>query len=252
MKRLFLVFFMFLGICVCGNQVIAETIKVGGYSFPPFVEEIRNQHSGITIDLLNEMNSFQNKYKFQFFSTSPKRRYSDFDKGKFDLIMFEDKSWGWKEKDIAASKALLKGGEVYVTKTDSSKDQSYFDSFQNKSIAVILGYHYGFANFNSDEKFLKDNFKIQLSSTHEGNIKKVLKGRADISVVTLSYLKKFLKEYPDNKSKLLVSDKFDQRYNHTILLRKNSKIDVKEMNTLITKMEEAGVLSRIWEKYGIE
>lgn len=253
MKKLTLVFFMFLGICMCGNQAIAETVKVGGYLFPPFVEKNDgNQYAGITIDLIDEMNNFQNKFKFQFIHIASKKRYDSFDEGKFDLIMFEDKSWGWKDKDIVASKVFLKGGEVYITKADLSKDQGYFDSFKNKSIAIIFGYHYGFANFNSNEKYLKDNFMVQLSSTHSGNIIKVLKGRADISVVTLSYLKSFFKQNPDKKSQLLVSEKFDQRYNHTILLRKNSKIEVRKMDSLLTKMEKTGVLSRIWEKYGIE
>ncbi len=159
---------------------------------------------------------------------------------------------GWKDKGIAVSKVFLKGGEVYITKAEFSKDQSYFDSIKHKSIAVILGYHYGFANFNSDEKFLKNNFNIQLSSTHKGNIGKILMGRSDISVITLSYLNRFFKQNPDMKKRLLVSEKFDQQYNHTILLRKNSKIDVKEVNTLLTKMDEAGMLSRIWKKYGIQ
>ncbi len=96
MKNLFFVFFLFSGSCMFSNQAIAETetVNVGGYVFPPFVEEISNQYVGITIDLISEMNSFQNKYKFQFVSTSPKRRFRAFDKGTFDLIMFEDKNWG--------------------------------------------------------------------------------------------------------------------------------------------------------------
>jgi len=168
MKKIFLVF---VGICICNNHVIAETITVGGYIFPPFVEKKDNQYTGITIDLISEMNSFQNKFKFQFIPTASKRRYSYFDKGKFDLIMFEDISWGWKYKDIVASQVILTGGgEVYITKADLSKDQSYFNNLKHKSIAVILGYHYGFANFNSDETFLKDNFKIQFSRNHSRNI----------------------------------------------------------------------------------
>ncbi len=250
MKILFL---LFPAIFMYANQAVAETVNVGGYHFPPFVEEkVGKQYSGITIDLIKEMNIFQNKFKFQFIPTSPKRRYQCFDKGTFDLIMFEDKRWGWEDKDIIASKVILKGGEVYITKADISKDQSYFNNLKNKSLAVILGFHYGFADFNSDENFLNNNFKVQLSNTHSGNIEKILIGRADIAVVTLSYLKAFFKKNPAKESKLLVSKKFDQRYNHTILFRKNSKIDVEEMDVLLTKMEDAGVLSRIWAKYGIE
>ncbi len=264
--------FIFFWIIVFGNQCLSEkpnivdnksspamkknlnfmkTVKVGGYIFPPFVVEKENdQYIGITIDLLNEMNSFQKKYKFQFVITSSKRRYLSFDKGEFDIIMFEDIIWGWKDKNMEASKVILKGGEVYITKADPSKDQSYFNDLKEKSIACFLGYHYGFANFNADEKFLRKNFNIQLSSTHKGNIKKVLTERADIAVVTLLYLKKFFENNPDKISQILVSEKFDQRYNHTILLRKNAKIDAIEMNALLSGMEKAGFLARVWEKRG--
>ncbi|MCP4161994.1 MAG: transporter substrate-binding domain-containing protein [Deltaproteobacteria bacterium] len=255
MRKIFLVFLMaFLCTFIFSGQVIAETILVGGYQFPPFVEidENKQKISGITIDLIKVMNEFQKKFKFKFTPTSAKRRYLFFEEKRFDIIMFEDIKWGWKNKDIVASKVILKGGEVYITKSHPSKNQSYFNSLKKKSLAVILGYHYGFANFNADEKFLKNNYKIQFNTSHKGNIIKVLLERADISIVTLSFLKKFLKNNPDKKNKLMVSNKLDQQYNHTILLRKNYKISKREMDELLSKMENAGILARLWEKYGIE
>ncbi len=86
--------------------------------------------------------------------------------------MFEDKNWGWKNKNISPSKVILKGGEVYIANSDTAKNQSYFENIKGRSIAAFLGYHYGFAGFNADEQYLKNNFKIELSSTHQGNIKK--------------------------------------------------------------------------------
>ncbi|MCP3925808.1 MAG: transporter substrate-binding domain-containing protein [Desulfobacterales bacterium] len=254
MRKIFLVFLIVLSTFIYSGQVIAETILVGGYQFPPFIEidENKQKISGITIDLIKEMNEFQKKFKFKFTPTSSKRRYLFFEEKRFDIIMFEDIKWGWKNKDIVASKVILKGGDVYITKYHHSKNQSYFENLKKKSLAVILGYHYGFANYNADEKFLKKNFKIQFNTNHKGNIIKVLFERVDIAVVTLSFLKMFLKNNPDIKSKILVSKKFDQHYNHTILLRKNFKITKKEMNEILTKMEKAGVLSRLWKRYGIE
>ena len=224
---------------------MAEIVKVGAYHFPPFVEVDKTNVDGITKKFILEMNKLQKKYEFEFFLTSPKRRYYDFDQKKFDLIMFEDIKWGWKKKDIVASKVFLKGGEVYITKAASNKDQSYFDNFKNKYIAIIKGYHYGFANFNSDEKYLRDNFKVQFSSYHEGNIMKVIFERADISVVNLCYLRQFFLNYPEKRNQIMVSEKYDQRYNHTILARKNSTISIKEINRLLSKMEKSGIISQL-------
>ena len=198
------------------------------------------------------MNKFQNKFTFKFLPTSSKGRYISFYKKRFDLIMFEDKKWDWDNNNILASKILLESKEVYITKAGPSKDQSFFYNIQDKSIAVIRGYHYKFANFNSDENYLKKNFKIQISSSHSGNILKALLGRTDIAVVSLSYLNKFLKDNPDKKDLLLVSEKFDQEYKHRILIRKKINITVEDINNLINKMEKAGIINRIWKKYGIK
>jgi ABC-type amino acid transport substrate-binding protein len=207
----------------------------------------QSQIEGTTKELIREMNKIQDKYTFQFFLTSPKRRYYDFDKKKFDLILFEDINWGWKDKNIEASKVFLKGGEVYITKADSIKNQRYFDHFKDKHIAIIRGYHYGFAHFNADEKFLKKHFNIQFSSYHKGNILKVIFGRADIAVVNVCYLNQFFLQHPEKQKQILVSDKFDQRYNHTALLRKNLSITIEEINKWLAKMEKTGVLLRLWQ-----
>ena len=231
---------------IYSNILVAEVINVGGYHFPPFVNvDENNQVDGITKQFIREMNKIQAKYHFKFVLTSSKRRYFDFDQGNFDIIMFEDINWGWKNKDIAVSKVYLKGGEVYITKASPTKDQSFFDNFKNKYIAIIKGYHYGFANFNADENYLRKHFKVQFSSHHKGNILKVLFGRADISVVTLCYLKQFIQKNPEKKNQLLISEKFDQRYNHTILARKNIPITIEEINAMLVKMEKLGIISRL-------
>ncbi len=253
MSRRSIKFLVLILICGLFGQIFAETINVGGYTFPPFLEKKGDNYVGVVFDIIEELNNFQDKYEFQFVPTASRRRTEHFEKKIFDIIMFEDIAWGWSDRnDVVASKVFLEGGEVYIAKADPSRNQSYFDDLSNKSIAGILGYHYGFAGFSGDDKYLKENFDIQLSTSHEGNIRKVLAGRSDVSVVTLSYLNKYLKENPDKRNQLLISDKFDQRFHHTILFRKNGKISVDEMNALITGMENSGAFARIWAKYGIE
>ena len=232
---------------------LGKTINVGGYYFPPFVEQNEElQYIGITIDLINEMNKFQSDYKFNFVATSPKRRFSAFANNEFDLIMFEDIAWDWHYKEITASDVILHGGEVYITKANKGKGQSYFDSFEDKSIAVILGYHYGFADFEANEKRLKQVYNIQFNNGHAINIKKILSDRADISIVNQSYLNNYLKLHPEVRGQLLVSEKLDQEYHHTMLLRNNAAINIEQLNLLLSSMKEVGILSKVWKKYGLE
>jgi ABC-type phosphate/phosphonate transport system substrate-binding protein len=118
-------------------------------------------------------------------------------------------------------------------------------------MALYRGYHYGFADFNADEQFLQERFNAQISNSHEGNIIKILRGRVDIAVVTQSFLARYLKDNPDVGEQLLISLKLDQQYHHTILIRKGAKPTVDEINALLTGMEKAGILERLWEQYGL-
>ncbi len=205
----------------------------------------------MTLDLISALNKYQSKYEFNFTLTSPKRRYLSFQQGKFDLIMFESIDWRWQKLDIEASKVFLKGGEVYIALNKPGRGQEFFSNLKQKKIAGILGYHYGFAGFNADELFLRKEFNIHLTNDHEGSIKLILIERDDIAVVTQSFLSIYLIRNPTVKSKILISEKMDQKYSHTILVRKGSQPSVAEINQLLNGMKKQGVLQTIWEQYGL-
>ena len=69
------------------HLIYTETIKVGGYIFPPFLEENDSGFYGLTIDLLHEMNAIQDEYEFTFVETTAKRRYDHFLDGSYDMIL---------------------------------------------------------------------------------------------------------------------------------------------------------------------
>lgn len=240
------IFFLFFSI-----TVNAEVIKVGGYLFPPYLEKSNDTYHGLTIDLIDALNSFQDRFTFQLIETSPKRRYEHFDSGRFDILMFEDINWGWQNRKVSYTDIMLQDGEVYITTFHESKDQSYFDDLSGKSITIILGYHYAFANFISDEQYLEQNFQILFSRNHDINIRRVLNGIADISVVTVSYLKRYLMEHPQYAQSLLISEKYDQQYNQRILVSQNSAISVDEINQLLNDLNAKGILQRLWNSYGL-
>ncbi|MFC3151102.1 substrate-binding periplasmic protein [Litoribrevibacter euphylliae] len=233
-----------------------KIVKVGGYSFPPFLEVPDNpQHnvSGMTIDMIEVFNQHQSDFKFVFVSTTPKGRYRHFNNGRFDAIFFESKKWGWGGYSVDESDSYLKGGEVYIARKVTGRDQSYFDSVKDKRLMAILGYHYGFANFNSDEIYLRENFNIYLTSSHRNSIRALFSGNgiADVAVVTKAYLHQFLDRNPEYKNQILVSDRLDQVYNHTILVRKAHSLSVSYINQLLKALSEQGKLQEIWSKYGI-
>ena len=250
MKKIFIGFLLFAFFFINVGYA-KETVKVGGYLFPPFVEMNNDGYTGITLDIIKAMNAFQNKYQFKFYPTAPKRRYQSFQNKEFNMIMFESKDWGWKNLSIESSKVFSRGGEVYIALSKPGRGQNFFSDFENKKMIGILGYHYGFAAFNNDENFLKKKFKIKLVTTHDNIIRLILMDRYDIAVVTKSNLHKHLLNDPKIKKKLIISKKFDQIYNHTILVRKGSAPNVDEINKMLTELKKAGVLQNLWRKYGI-
>jgi polar amino acid transport system substrate-binding protein len=252
MKKTILFFWATLLLCTFSIDTDAAEVRVGGYSFPPFVGNVDGKFEGITLDIIKEMNALQDTYVFKFVPTSSKRRYRDFDHGDFDLIMFENIQWGWAGKSIEKSDVFYQGGEVYITRTVPGRDQDYFNDFKGRRILGYVGYHYGFADFNADEAFLKKQFNANMTTTHEGNIRSVAAGRADIAVVTISFLKKYLHLHPEVAEKILISKNLDQQYNHRMLMRSNMRPTIDEINALIQKMKDEGVLTHIFESYGIK
>lgn len=137
------------------------------------------------------------------------------------MSFFENLVWGWSNKRIEASDVFPKGGEVYITQACPGKNQTFFDSFEGKSLIGILGYHYGFANYNADIHYLESEFNITLFNDPASIIIPVAQGRIDIGIVTISFLNKYLNQNPNMRKTILISDKLDQEYDHTILVRKD-------------------------------
>lgn len=228
-----------------------QLVKVGGYDFPPFVDKAPGRPS-LTLDLISALNAFQKKYLFEFVETSSKRRFINFEERKYDVIFFESAEWGWQGREVDASDVIMQGGAVYITRADKAKGQHYFDDFKGKTIWGILGYHYGFANFNPDPEFLKKTFNAHMTTSQDGLIEAAISGRADISVVVREYLQIYLFKHPDAAKKLLVSKKFDAVNYYTILVRKGTNPDVTEINKLLADLEHAGILKKLWGKYNLK
>lgn len=246
-----------LGLCsiyilLCVNTFARQVVVVGGYNFPPFISHKKDKVSGITIDLINLMNQSQSKYEFVFKLTSPKRRYRDFRNKEYDMIFFENLVWGWNKDSITASKVILKGGEVFIAKSLPGRGQEYFRNLKGRKILGILGYHYQFAKFKTGRKFLKEKYNMELGTNHESNLNYLItRDDSAVAIVTKSFFNQFLKKRPDLKESFIVSDNFDQIYNHTILVRENFTPSVKEMNLIMEKLNQTQKLKVLWSKYGI-
>ncbi len=231
-----------------GPVLAATLVKVGGYEFPPFVEGRR----GVVHDLVALLNEAQADYRFVVVTTSARRRYQDFDRGAFDVMFFESPAWGWEGRPVESTTDYLRGdGEVYVALAAPGRDERFFDPLSARSLVAVTGYHYGFADFVSDKSQLRKRFDITFADNPEAMLRMLFAGRAEIAVVTRSYLEAYRKRHPQQVPELLVSARFDQQYVHAALLRKGGPISASTLDALIKTLERNGRLPALWARHGI-
>ncbi len=224
-----------------------EVVKVGLAHFPPYIEAREENISGLAIDMIKLMNLHQSDYEFIPVRTTAATRHREFSAGRHDMSLFDNLAWGWKDYDVEATNVYLTGCEVYIASAEPGRDQSFFTDFENKKMIGMLGYHYGFAGFNSDLEYLRTIYKMELTQSNWGSIKMVLaKNRGDIAVVTKAFLNQYLRTYPEHRSKLLISTKKDQEYRFVSVIRKGIRPTVTELNTLFSTLENNGSLPALW------
>ncbi|MGL1956117.1 MAG: transporter substrate-binding domain-containing protein [Colwellia sp.] len=246
--KLHVLFFSYL---LSASALATEVIKVGIYDFPPYVFLSDNPY-GITVEMIDAMNKFQNQYEFVAVPTTARRRYRDFENNKFDMMIFESMSWGWGNYPMSASQAFESGKEVYVTQAKPGRGQDFFSEFKNKSMVGVLGYHYQFTGFHADQVYLEKNFSFIQTKSQQKSLELILNNRGEIAILSNEYLNYHFIHSPEDKAKLLISEKLDQVYRHTILVRKKSKLSLNYINKLLVKMKKKGTLKPLWKEYSLD
>ena len=230
----------------------AQEVRVGAAHFPPYtVRPERGANTGLLSQLLNALNQLQSDYRFVLVPSSIPRRVRDFEQGRVDMMMFENPAWGWQAISYTAVDMGLEDAEVFVARHYPDRPQSYFDELSGKRLALFSGYHYAFAGFNSTPKFLADTFSATLTYSHESNLLMVLRGRADIALMTRSNLIDVARYDPKIKSQIMVSERVDQIYRHYALLRLDAPIKRQQFAQMMQKLRDSGQLRAIFAPYQI-
>ncbi len=231
----------------------AVEIKIGAAHFPPYtVRPEKGADSGLLPQLTEALNAAQDRFHFVLVPTSIPRRFRDFEQGRVDMAIFENPDWGWQNIPHVSVDMGLEDAEVFVTHRTGNRDQQYFSSLSGKRLALFSGYHYAFAGFNADTHYLTDTFNATLTYSHDSNLLMVQRDRADIALVTRSYLSDYRVRNPGSDAQLLASERIDQVYHHYALLRPQAKISGEEFAALLEQLRESGVLLKIFDPYQIQ
>jgi ABC-type amino acid transport substrate-binding protein len=232
--------------------VAAEQIKVAAAHFPPYVVGPEGgETTGLLLDVVAALNRVQSQYQFVVLPTSLPRRFRDLQQGRVDLALFENPGWGWQGLPHVSVDLGLEDAEVFVAKRVDGREQSYFRHLDGKRLALFNGYHYAFAQFNADPQYLAEHYSATLTYSHNSNLMMVVRDRADIALVTRSYLADFMTRHPDIASQLLVSDRIDQIYHHMAILRPEAPISGEALQGLLQQVRDSGEMARIFQPYRV-
>ncbi|VXC36474.1 Amino acid ABC transporter substrate-binding protein, PAAT family [Pseudomonas sp. 8Z] len=253
MRACWLFITVWIGLVLPSGLQAAQEVRVGGYDFPPYLFRPESaQPRGLLVDLLPLLNSMQSDYRFVLVPTSASRRYRDLSSGRFDLMLFESSLWGWQGTPHLSVPLPIEDAELYVALAEPGRDQSYFDDLTNKRMALYRGYHYRFADYNSDPDLLGRRFSAQMTYSHDSNLHMVLMGRADVAVITRSYLHMYAGHNPYNAEHLLISQRVDQLYQLQVLLRPDAVLDVPQVNALLRKLLLNPTFGTLLKRYYLE
>lgn len=230
----------------------AQMVRVGAAHFPPYTIRPENgADTGLLPQLVEALNRLQSDYQFVLVPTSIPRRFGDFKQGRIDMAIFENPEWGWQDMPHSDVDMGLEDAEIFVAQREDGRQQNYFADLSGKRLALFSGYHYEFASFNADPKFLAQNFNATLTYSHDSNLLMVLRGRADIALVTRSYLSDYLLRNEKVRGELLVSQRIDQIYHHYAILRPTAPITGEAFGKLLQGLRENGEMLKIFEPYKI-
>jgi len=231
-------------------------VKVGVYNFPP-VAGIGpdGQVEGLLADTLEHLGDAHPTVRFKVIHTSPKRRYLDFNAGLYDVIFFESPDWGWANHRHDATTPILTDEELYIALRKPGRDLSFFDDLGERRIVAISGYHYGFADLESDTDALDRRFKIEFSDSHQRNINLIKADRpsvAEVAVVSRSFLQQHLEQHPADWDTFLISDQPDQVYRLAIITRQDGPVNANDMMRMFQPLMKNGSYRAMVEKWGLQ
>ncbi|WP_010488789.1 transporter substrate-binding domain-containing protein [Pseudomonas sp. S9] len=235
------------------TSLARQVVNVSGVYFPPYAFGASAVTSrGLLPELIAALNNQQAEFEFIIVPTSLQRRYADLNNGRVDISLFENPRWGWQDIPNQSVDMGLEDAEVFVARTAQGRQQAYFDKILGKRLALFSGYHYAFAGFNTDPGYLAKAHNAIVSRSLDGNIMMVVHRRADIALVTRSYLKAFFESYPKYAKGLLISERVDQVYAHHAILRNNAPISAQRFSQLLEDLRQSGQLDAIFAPYDIK
>ncbi|CAM3359843.1 transporter substrate-binding domain-containing protein [Thalassospira profundimaris] len=226
-------------------------VKVGAYEYGVVYFYEDGKPRGMVLHLIRLLNDLQDEYVFELAETSSRRRYQAVTGGEVDLVLLESSQWEWQEFDVRFSEPIVQEKDLYLTLAGRDDIQSLLSNVTNHPILCVLGFHYGFADFNADPEYLRQNFDVLLRYNEQEVLDGLLAGEAPIGIVSAGFLAARFVDYPSLRESLVISDQPDAVHDLVAVLSAGSSIPLERFNQLIAKLQSTGEVERLWQQLHI-
>ncbi len=232
---------LFFAVGASGQTVVNVALPTGQ---PPMVIE-KSAKRGLVFDVVDALNSMQGEFRFQVDDYPAERLMVSYDEMDVHIIAYSDAKWGWGDRGARPSLNLTNGRDLFFTLGGYERDPSV-----TEEIAAVRGFHYAFANYDSD--LLSQMPNVTLVSDEESVLRLVENKRVDKGIVSEAFLQWIALSKPEVYARLKIDfDRPDHSYNRQILVLPNSPVSVDQINDLIWKMIASGRLQSLYARYGL-
>ena len=224
-------------------------VKVGAYEYGVVYFYQDGEPRGMAPSLIDLLNDFQDEYAFELSETSSRRRYQAVVDGEVDLVLLESSKWDWENYDVRFSGPIVQEEDLYVALADRGNAEALFSDIASYPMLCVLGFHYGFADFNADPAYLRQNFDVLLRYNEKEVLAGLLAGEAPIGVVSAGFLAAQFGEIPGLRNSLVIADQPDATYDLVSVLSEGSAIPLERFNQLVSELRATGEVERLWQQF---
>ncbi|MCC9621515.1 hypothetical protein LPB41_07380 [Thalassospira sp. MA62] len=231
----------------CGEAKERQKVIVGAYEYGVIFFYEDGEPAGLATEIVRALNEVQDTYLFEFAETSSRRRYRDIQEGQIDIVLLENPGWDWENYDVDFSDAIVRESDLYVVRRNDSQASEVLANVTSHSILAVLGFHYGFAHFNANPDYLRDNFDVHLRYNEQEVLDSLIAREGRVGIVSAGFLARSFALDPGLHQHVTVGETADASYDLVSVVSRQAPIAAGNLSKLINKLQETKVIDQTWE-----
>ncbi|GHF21031.1 hypothetical protein GCM10017044_14940 [Kordiimonas sediminis] len=242
MFSLLLISVSFDSLHASGQSGTRQNVFVGGYVYEPFIDA--DGSSGVTFDLIRQLNQIQDVYQFNISVFPSRRRYAQMAQGNMHVIFFESPIWGWTPlaEQYDVTDPIVQVREQMVMRADSARFPRTFGDVAGYRLVLINGFSYNFAGFELDTMQLKRRYDAVFVHNQYQILHMIQTGRAELGIANDMFLSLWRKHNPQAAVSIATGPTPDYDYKLPAIVSNQSPVGKEELTHLLDTLKDRGML----------